>query len=54
MSSVAGKLVMISRAASGSILNSVAISSSKGKRQTRPAMMLTDTNKNAIAAKSKQ
>jgi hypothetical protein len=32
----------------------VAISSSKGNRQTRPAMTLAETNKNAVAAKSKQ
>jgi hypothetical protein len=38
----------------GSIFESVAISSSKGNRQTRPAIMLTETNKNTIAAKSKQ
>jgi len=52
MSSVAGKLKTNARAASGSIFESVAISSSNGKRQTRPAMMLTETNKKAVAARS--
>ncbi len=46
--------MMKSRSASGSIFDSVAISSSKGNRQIRPAITLADTNKNAIAAKSKQ
>ena len=54
MSSVVGKFVMNSRAASGSIFASVAISSSKGNRQTCPAITLAETNKNAVAAKSKQ
>jgi len=45
MSSVVGKFVMNSRAASGSIFDSVAISSSKGNRQTCPAITLAETNK---------
>ena len=45
MSSVVGKFVMNSRARSGSIFASVAISSSKGNRQTCPAITLAETNK---------
>jgi hypothetical protein len=54
ISVVAGKFSISSRAASGSMCKRVAISSSKGNRQTRPAMALAETNENAVAAKSKQ
>jgi hypothetical protein len=54
MSSVEKKVAINSCTELGSIFDSVAISSSKGNRQTRPAAMLTQTKTNAIAAKSSQ